>query len=191
MRKLVTALVFLACVLTAAGRLLPSWPYEKLFAEADIVVVAEPLFTVDTKDVFEHKGNKPDVFTGMNTEFEVRWVLKGEQKKGKFTVLHFRYGDPPPGQVPAVRNGALFVRFRLEGRSFAGRTLVDEGIDSASPPPINSVTKREGKPDYLLFLKLRTDGRYEPVSGQYDSELSCREVSSADSYFGPVDDLNP
>jgi hypothetical protein len=29
-----------------------------------------------------------------------------------------------------------------------------------------------------LFLKARKDGRYEPVSGQYDPALSVRELNS-------------
>ena len=32
-------------------------------------------------------------------------------------------------------------------------------------------------PDYLLFLKKRDDGRYEPVTGQMDAAESVREVS--------------
>jgi hypothetical protein len=33
-----------------------------------------------------------------------------------------------------------------------------------------------GAPEYLLFLKLRKDGRYEPVSGRVDPEFSVREL---------------
>lgn len=33
-----------------------------------------------------------------------------------------------------------------------------------------------GKPSYLLFLKHRKDGRYQPVTGQFDSALSCKEI---------------
>ena len=31
-------------------------------------------------------------------------------------------------------------------------------------------------PEYLLFLKLRKDGLYEPVSGQLDAALSVRTI---------------
>ena len=32
------------------------------------------------------------------------------------------------------------------------------------------------KPEYLLFLRRRTDGRCEPVSGQLDAAFSVRAV---------------
>ena len=74
MRKFITAaLVFLTCVVTTVGRLLPNWPYEKLFSEADVVVMAYPVSTVDTKDVFAHVGNKPEDYISMNTDFQIRW----------------------------------------------------------------------------------------------------------------------
>jgi hypothetical protein len=34
------------------------------------------------------------------------------------------------------------------------------------------------RPQYLLFLKKRPDGRYEAVSGQIDPSLSAREMYS-------------
>jgi hypothetical protein len=37
---------------------------------------------------------------------------------------------------------------------------------------------RLAPPGYLLFLKQGKDGRYEPVSGQIDAELSVKEVNS-------------
>lgn len=33
-----------------------------------------------------------------------------------------------------------------------------------------------GRPEYLLFLKRRQDGKYEPLSGRVDPALSIREV---------------
>ena len=58
-------------------------------------------------------------------------------------------------------NGPLLVSFRrtsLELRTKEGGKL------------------ELGVPSYLLFLKARKDGRYEPVSGRVDPELSVREL---------------
>jgi hypothetical protein len=38
----------------------------------------------------------------------------------------------------------------------------------------------EGPPDYLLFLKVRKDGRSEPVTGQVDSMFSARKITPVD-----------
>ena len=177
MRKLITtALVLLTCVLTAVGRLLPNWPYEKLFTEADVVVIAEPLSTIDTTDVFSFGDYKPEDFTGMNTKLRVSYSLKGDVKNGEISVLHFRYSD----KLHMVADGALFVHFRIKTRAYKGEVFHQSSKDG-NPDEPERVDKLLTPPDYLLFLKRRSDGRYEPVSGQYDSALSCREVSSVET----------
>jgi hypothetical protein len=173
MKSAITALFLLLCLSSTWGRALPDWPYEKLLAESDLVVIAEPMLCSDTKDVFERPDHSKDDYTGMNTSFEIRSVLKGSPQTKKCEVLHFRYSD----KVGAVANGALFVRFRLQGRSFKGQIVPET---KEGPPHAGiQVYRSEAKPDYLLFLKRRPDGRYEPVTGQYDAALSCREIRDA------------
>jgi hypothetical protein len=148
--------------------LIPDWTYEKLLATADLVVIAEPLTTRDTKDALEWPGHKPTDFIGQDTEFQVRHVLKGNLKIAKFSMLHFRHS----GRV-MESNGATFVRFQLQERVFTG--------DIRDGDEVSKGSVAEGKPDYLLFLKLRPDGRYEAVSGQYDSALSCRKILATEN----------
>lgn len=170
MKSTILAVSLVLCLGTTWARLVPDWPYEKLFAESDLVVIAEPMLCCDSKDVFERPDHSKDDYTGMNSTFEIRSVLKGSPQMKKCSVLHFRYSD----KVGAISNGALFVRFRLTGRSFKG-LIVPENKEG--PPHAGvQVYRSEAKPDYLLFLKRRADGRYEPVSGQYDAALSCREI---------------
>jgi hypothetical protein len=138
----------------AAARLIPSWPYDKLFREADLVVLARPVSSADSGEVTKHNSWKVD-FVGVNTKFEARAVLKGKLEGGRLTVLHHRLPDGV-----AVVNGPLLVSFRLRGL-FITTNTAKVGL---------------GRPDYLLFLKKRADGRYEPVSGPVDPELSVREV---------------
>jgi hypothetical protein len=84
-------------------------------------------------------------------------ALKGKAVGGEIKVLHFRL---KPGKL--VQNGPMLVSFRTEP---AEVVLNDRKI-------------AVGKGTYLLFLKARKDGRYEPVSGQYDPVTSVRELNS-------------
>ena len=96
--------------------------------------------------------------------------LKGNPGIKEATVLHFR-NDP---QV-AHADGMLEVAFRTEGRVFDGQ-IEKKGF------PSEKIKYAEGKPHYLLFLTARADGRYEPVSGQYDAALSVREMHAPLSF---------
>jgi hypothetical protein len=151
----------LAVVLLAAGvgpaaaRLLPAWPYEKLLREADLVVLARPVSSADSGEVARPAGWKVE-FLGVNTRFDLRAVLKGKLEGTQLTVFHHRLKDGV-----TLRNGPLLVSFRQHGLSLTTKTA-KVGL---------------ARPDYLLFLRRRADGRYEPVSGPVDPELSVREVT--------------
>jgi hypothetical protein len=95
----------------------------------------------------EHKSDWSIEFEGVNTRFEVLGVLKGETDK-TITLLHFEWGNAKPGKEgdDFIRNGPHLIEFK------------------------------KGIPEYLLFLKRRSDGRYEPVSGQIDPDRSVREM---------------
>jgi hypothetical protein len=43
-----------------------------------------------------------------------------------------------------------------------------------------------GRPEYMLFLRLRKDGRFEPVSGEVDPVLSVRELHPPDDLFADM-----
>lgn len=83
---------------------------------------------------------------GVNTTLRVLAPLKGEVQ-GKLTLFHYRL-KPDLAYV----NGPFLTTFRVPARA------------------------EEGGPCYLLFLKKKADGRYEPVAGQLDSVLSIRAV---------------
>jgi hypothetical protein len=141
------------------ARRVEHWSYDRLFKEADLVVIAKAGETTDTKDRFSTKLWKVE-FIGQDTQFVPESVLKGklDAKKG-FTVLHYRL----PEKIKII-NGPSLVSFRKEG-------LMLEGT-------INGMAFQAslGTPVYMLFLRLRLDGRYEPVSGEIDPSLSVREL---------------
>jgi hypothetical protein len=145
------SILALTCLLTWAGaasaRLIPAWPYEKLLATADVVVMARAISSTDAG-----QGAPAAPWPGLvavETSFEVQAVLKGSLKGNKLTLLHYRF--PGKGMPP---NAPMLVSFR----GMTDKTKVSRA-------------------EYLLFLKRRQDNRYEAVSGQVDPVFSVRELS--------------
>ncbi len=153
---LLTAATSLALFLHRAGaRLLPSWPYERLLREADVVVIAKVMSVADAYETTRDNPWKAE-FVGLNTTFDVEATLKGKVENDKLQVLHYRL---KPDVL--IQNGPTLVSFRLRGMTIT--TTKEAKVEL-------------GKPSYLLFLKKRKEGRYEPVSGQVDPSLSVREM---------------
>jgi hypothetical protein len=152
--------LFLAVVTPTSGRLIDIWPYERLFNEADLVVIASAEGTKETNDMFKAEGWKLTL-VGQQTTFSTRAILKGDLKETKrIEVLHYRL---PDGQM--TRNGPWLVSFWHEKQRLSG-TINGEAF------------KAVREIEYLLFLRLRQDGRFEAVSGQVDPALSVKELTS-------------
>lgn len=146
--------IFLILVQAVQARQIEDWPYERLFAEADLVVIAKATSSEDTDDKLEAEGWDAADFAGQNTKFEIQSTLKGAIDKKTIQVLHFRAAE---GRL--FQNGPLFVAFRHGD-------LIMKWKDGNVATPI----------EYLLFLRKRDDGRFELVSGQIDPDLAVREM---------------
>jgi hypothetical protein len=156
MRNVAVAVgVLLLAPVVGEARLIENWPYEKLFKEADLVVIASATCSADSGGIVKLGGWSVD-FVGVKTTFIVKHTLKGEADGQTLKVRHFRLKE---GVL--VENGPLLVRFRTE----RGLSIRAKGFKGSVP-----------KPDYLLFLKRNKDGRYEPVSGRIDPRLSVKEI---------------
>lgn len=142
--------------------------YRDAMKKADFVVIASAFQTKDTNDRFTLKkvfinddltefinDNLNFNLIGQETKFQTAVVLKGEKKTKEFTLLHFRM---KPGA--GLMNGPSLVKFRLQKKE-----------------DINSEIDFGYK--YMLFLKKRKDGRYEPL-GNIDSALVIQKLSSAE-----------
>jgi hypothetical protein len=149
-----------------SARIIAKWPYDRLFKEADLVVIASATSSEDCDDKTSDNPWKKE-FVGLNTSFSVKTVLKGKCDGDKLTVLHFKLKD----DVKIV-NGPLLVSFRTKGTEIVLKDGLKVGL---------------GAPEYMLFLKATKDGRFEPVSGRTDPELSVREVHSPLSYLSDDD----
>jgi len=173
MRTAISSLGSVVCltllVAPARARKIEEWGYERLFKEADLVVIARADGSVDTKDEFKEKGWKGE-FIGQETTLSVFSVLKGDIKNAKtIKVLHFRL----PKDV-AVKNGPSLVTFRNKALPLSGT--------------INGIAFKAalGRPEYMLFLRARPDGRFEPTSGQIDPALSVREVNPPENFLSDM-----
>ena len=153
----VIVLFFALFVAAATARQIENWPYERLFKEADLVVIASAQGTVASDDKASDERWKASLI-GQHTTFSVINTLKGQVDNGPITVLHFKLRDGVMTQ-----NGPLLVNFRTKGPTI-------EGGGSVKYKAVLST------PQYLLFLKRTHGGRFEAVSGQIDPVLSVKEI---------------
>ena len=156
------ALVALPALSTQA-RIIQLWPYEKLMEESDLVIVG----SVESVGEFDGTTEIPqfgEVLEARLTTFKVDGILKGEFDSKTLELVHCRFAD----NGGLVINGPMLARFESTGRTIR---IESEGTAGT--------LVQESQPSYLLFLKRREDGRYEPVAGQVDSELSVRKLTSA------------
>jgi len=88
-------LVLAATTFLAGARKVDSPTFRELDKVSDIIVVAKPVSTKDTAEhtILPHIG--PDVHVvGLSSEFEVVFVLKGDESLKKLVVHHYRLANP-------------------------------------------------------------------------------------------------
>ena len=144
-------------VTSAAGRKLEIWSFDRLFKEAEVIVIASAKGTAKSEDTPANEQFKTSLI-GQRTTFAIIKTLKGEAGDGPLTVTHFKLKDGVQ-----FNNGPLLVTFRTKGP-------VIEGGQATRFKAVLST------PQYLLFLKRSDGGRFEPVSGQIDPALSIKEI---------------
>ena len=97
-----------AVTLVAQGRIMRTWSYQELTDKADAVVIAKPLSTKDTEEKSVLPNISPNLpVVGLETELEVRVVLKGEKSLKKITLHHYRLAN---ASQPLI-NGPMLISF--------------------------------------------------------------------------------
>jgi hypothetical protein len=150
------------------GRITRSWTYEELVAESDFVGLVEPTANEAASDTFsiETDGGRRISFEPVNTRFRVNAILKSSGDSPKeVTVLHFL----DTVDSIQVANGPILVDFPIGPLQYEKRILKNN-------EEVLKMTVLVGEPLCLAFLKRRSDGRYEPITGQADANGSFREV---------------
>ncbi|MGO8927050.1 MAG: hypothetical protein ACLQU3_09205 [Limisphaerales bacterium] len=136
-----------------AARAVRIWPYQELLEKSDLVVIAAPAATNDTKEHIDLPGFPGEHVIGVETRFTVSAVLKGDKPIKDFVLHHYRTTDGT--NIPHVPNGPSFVSFL----------------------PVENPTSVQRT--YILFLLREADGRYAPIAGQTDPGLGIKELVSA------------
>jgi hypothetical protein len=107
MKKLVFLMLIAALAAPLTGRLVKEWTFQEMFAQSDLVVIGTPVATVQTAEHTTLPDLSPSVAVlGLNTEFQARLVLKGDQKMKKFVLHHYKLEHEE-----SMINGPELVRF--------------------------------------------------------------------------------
>ena len=123
------------------------WTYDELKTNATLIVIATPVLVMITGERTNLAGSHVEG-TGVETSFSVLAVFKGDYGTNVLVLHHYTVGQ-------RGRNGSIF---------------------SDSDPRLVSFEPKDKK-RYLMFLKKEADGRYIPVSGQYDPVDSIELLS--------------
>lgn len=142
------------------GRRIENWPYDRLFASSELVVIATAISNEESPDRSNDNPWKVELL-GVNTKFEVESVIKGKIGD-RLTVRHFKV---PKGVL--LEDGPLHTAFRTGSQAIK----------------LEHTKILRAQPEYLLFLKATSDDRYELVSGSVDSELAVREMQTGSPDF--------
>jgi hypothetical protein len=151
--------------------------YEELVARSDVVAIVQPFDNQPAKDTFPgySYGHPTTDFVATNTRFEVHVLLKGDGESAEeLTVVHFGYAT----KLTMTSNGANFIRFLVGPLQYEKRAV-------KLGTPVGGVTTFQQEPLWLAFLKRRDDGRFEPVTGHYDSARSFRELHEPSFFASP------
>lgn len=149
----------------AVARVVEHWSYDRLFKESDLVVIAiaKSTKTGDPKETIID-GRWPLELVAQNTTFEILHVLKGNEGNRSIELLHYRFGRIYKNMG---RNDPVEI---VDGPSFVSFLTTLPKVE------IGGMELYKYQFEYMLFLRKRADGRYEPVSGQIDPDLSIREL---------------
>ena len=158
----------------ASARKIEAWSYDRLFREADVVLIAVAMNTVPTNHKWTEAIFDPQHFRGVITHFRVASIFKGSPPES-IQVLHYAYANS--GSL--VNDGPGLVSFTSDSILLA----IQPRKPKTKEPELLSKTRRSQNraPEYLLFLKKRQDDTFAAVSGQVDPIFSVRAVLNVET----------
>ncbi len=149
-----------------------------MWKEADLVAVIVPEATGRSSDLLTSAGPRYGPrnlsnYQGLNTRCRVLDILKADGKAGQFaakklTVLHFAYV-----RGPLEWDGAVVIYFHLPPVEYLTFAVPIEDRTALPNVERNNFVARD-QPTLLAFLRIRDDGRFEAITGNYDSAPSFR-----------------
>jgi hypothetical protein len=134
--------VILAFPGMAGARVVRLWSDQELFEKSDLVVIATPVATGDTKERGSHPSRADQPIIGVETKFAVSAVLKGDPAIKHFVLHHYR-----PDKIKVI-NAPTFISFDLEKKRIFHLFLIRQSDGRYAPvagqyDPENSI-KEEG-----------------------------------------------
>ena len=153
------------------ARMVPDWPYDKLWDAADIVVIIEPLKTENNDDKLQIPWDPKGEWQGLTTHFKVHSILKGGPLGGEIVLKHFDLKPSPPSPQTTIHTDGdgFFIHFT------SGPLHYDETI-SKDGKEISRHSLENQTPVFLAFLKKTPAGEFVPVTGQIDPVFSFRDL---------------
>ncbi len=121
------------------------WTYQEMLDKSDLVIIGKPTSTNDTSERITIPGISPELRAiGVNSEFAVRLVLKGNREVHKIVLHHYRLE-----RIELIVNGPELVSFDTKNPSAFLLFLTKEPDGRYAPvtgqtdPGIFSVLKLE------------------------------------------------
>jgi hypothetical protein len=185
-RRVIFVAVAVALYLTSSGRcdarITRNWTWDDLYDESDFVGLVEPVANDAVGDKLTLPFDRGQLtLPGVNSRFRVQKAFKSPpggliyfllhwhwESQSELVVLHFQ----ETAESAEVTNGPDLINFPLPPVRYDKSTLKHGKV-------IAEIHMGDTTPLYLAFLKRRTDGRYEPTSGQIDAQESFRELHIA------------
>jgi hypothetical protein len=134
----------------AGGRLLQLWSYQELFDKSDFVAIAK--------------------VSGATRDTAKRSNLPGIRPPDSLPVI----GVVTEFQTRLVLKGSKLQRLILHHCR-----LPESNIAIVNGPSFISFDPKKNSRTYLLFLIREPDGRFAPVAGQMDLDISVQELIGA------------
>jgi hypothetical protein len=104
-----------------AARVVRIWSYQELLEKSDLVVLATPTATNDTKEHIDLPGFVREHVIGVETRFAVSALLKGDEALRDFALHHYRTTDGSNMWAlhakPVGRIVTFFLRRAYNGRN--------------------------------------------------------------------------
>jgi hypothetical protein len=95
------------------------WPFDRLFKEADLVVIAKAVSTGDAGADFEDEA--PERFLkAVLTTLKVIYAIKGEHRGDKLEVLHYRMKEGA-----RVANWPMLVEFHAKEQWLTVKQVIE------------------------------------------------------------------
>jgi len=157
-RGFLAACLFLLMGVRADARIFKPWSYAELNEQADVVVIGTVKSTAAWNEPFDKRLLGSPEMVGQLTTFRLKAVLKGKLRGGELKLVHYRVSE----KETVIINGPMLPKFR------EGKIRIEIGSEDGA----DKESESQNTPHYLLFLKSRADGKFEPVSGQVDSAFS-------------------